>query len=194
MSAVPALVEWFREEPLPSLLPDPVIVTGGTVLLREFLAIAAADNEGGQLRIASPFACCVLERDLPVWKTLPHQSIDLAMITSEPAQARQFMNDVGGLRWRSILVCSSSRLHAKMYAFVNARGGGACLIGSHNLTRGGARTNEEAGVLFRTRGDAHVGRIVNGCYTQIDQLIHKGELYTDTLRWPSGQGAVTARR
>jgi len=182
MNVLPAVVEWFRDAPLPQFMPDPVIVTGGTGLLREFFAIVAGAGHAGQLWIAVPFVH-VAGRDLAVLKMLPHQRIDLSVVTSGRAQAAQLMAEIGELPWRSLQARTHARLHAKLYAFADARGGGACLIGSHNLTSGGARTHSEAGVLFRTSGDPQVSAIVNGCCEQIARLMNESELFRDTLRW-----------
>src|SRR5205807_2217805 len=125
-----------------------------------------------------------LERDLPAWHGLPYHRLDLRLVTQSRTEAAKFLSIVSALGWQSLALHAHPQLHAKMYTFIDTRGGGVCLIGSHNLTRGGARTNEEAGVLFSTRGDPHVGRIIRACNDRITDLMREGTIVADTLRWP----------
>ncbi len=194
MSASLQLIEWFRADPLPAILPEPLVVIGGTALLEEFLTVPAGSPDGGELLLTTPFVGCTLLKDLPVWDMLPHRCIDLSVVTASAVHAQHFVVELGALPWRSFAVGIHPRLHAKLYTFVTPQNHAACLIGSHNLTQGGARVNAEAGVLLRSRGDSQVTRIIHSCRGQIMQLMREAETVTDTLHWPPERAAVTLRR
>jgi hypothetical protein len=190
MNSRPMLLEWFRGDRLPGTLPDAVIVAGGTRLLAEFLSLTTADRDGGELSIAVPNTRFPVAHELPEWKALPYSHIDLRLVTNGRGGAGRFLSEAGSLGWRSLVLHTRARLHSNIYTFIGAQGGGACLIGSHNLTRGGAQTNEEAGVLFRADRDPDIRRIIHSCNDQITQLIRDSDIYTDTMHWPSGRGTV----
>ena len=191
---LPPLLEWFRDEHLPGTLPDPAIVAGGTALLREFVGLVGASRCGGELSIATPFASPDIDRDLPGWPALPCDRINLKVVTRTHVEAAKLLDQLTGQPWQSLVLNVHPRLHSKIYVFSDAQGGGAALIGSHNLTRGGTQTNDEAGVLFSTRQDSQVTRIIQSCSDRITDLMREGEIFTDTLRWPTNRTRLKARR
>src|SRR5262249_24940699 len=143
----------------------------GTALLAEFLSFAATTTEKSSLAIAAPFIGPGIGHELAAWQSLPHELLDLHVVTKNERSARIALREIGGFRWQSIPIATLPRLHAKLYALLGARGGCACLIGSHNLTLGGARVNDEAGVLFSSINDKQVSGIVRACH---ERIIHLG--------------------
>ncbi len=176
------LITWFRQEPLPTTLAPPAVVLGGTGLLREFLAIASRIDGPGDIAIAAPYVGRGVADELRAWEALPHDVLDLRVVTQSTRDAAVAVAELGKFRWRSVLITVHLRLHAKLYAVVGPRGG-ACLVGSHNLTPGGARTNHEAGVLFIGGGDPEVEQIVCACRGHIIDLGSGGTTVLDSLSW-----------
>jgi hypothetical protein len=185
MIASPIVMEWLRDDPLPAVLPDPVIVFGGTRLLAEFVH-AAATFSGGALAIAVPFARHGVAGECLLWDALFHRDIDLTVITAGNRDAQAVVDELGVYPWKSLLVRVRSRLHTKLYARLAPDGGGVCLVGSHNLTRRGARGNHESGTLFVSRRDQAVGGIVRACHDHIAILARGATTFHDTLGWPTG--------
>lgn len=188
------VMEWFRDEPLPGIVPDTAIIVGGTILLSEFLAIPSSTTTGGQLSIAVPFVHEDVLDSCSVWARMPHASIDLVLVTCRSVDARRAVEAISAFAWRSLVVRFRRRLHAKMYCFLAPSGGGACLIGSHNLTGGGTQQNHEAGVLFVARSGAVIGEIVRACHERIARLNDASEKAIDTNHWPARLNGVAARR
>jgi hypothetical protein len=179
---------WFKEDPLPDL-PIPSIVVGGTRLLKEFLAIVASVDTPSSLAIAAPFVGLGIRDEIGTWSTLPHELLDLRLVTRSRRDSEVALSEVGRLPWRSLHIVTWPRLHAKLYAVLDAKGGGAALVGSHNLTPGGAHTNHEAGVLFNGGRDREVGQIVRACHDQIILLGRRGLVQADSLRWCGSNAA-----
>jgi hypothetical protein len=175
----------MRNDPLPAVMPDPAIVFGGTRLLAEFVH-AAATFPGGSLAIAVPFIRHGVAGEYLPWDSLRHRDTDVTVVTTARRDARALVEEIGGFPWRSLLVRVRSRVHTKLYALLASDGGGACLVGSHNLTRRGACGNHEAGTLFFTRGDLAVASVVWACHEHVAFLARGATTFHDTLRWPTG--------
>jgi len=188
MSVPISVVGWFRETPIPSCTPTPAVVIGGTRLLSEFLATVAEEREGGQLAIASPYIGRSVRSDLPAWDAMPHRSVDLLLVTNSRSDARTAIDSLGRLGWRSLLIQARPRLHAKIYSFVGTSGG-ACLVGSHNLSFGGASANLEAGVLFVPRNHPELRSVPGICRDRVVDLGRTGRTCFDSLRWPEEPAA-----
>ncbi len=185
MSASPVVMEWLRDDPLPGVLPDPAIVFGGTRLLGEFVH-AAATFPGGSLAIAVPFVRQGIADEGLLWDALRHGAIDVTVVTAGRRDAQTVVDEIGAHPWRSFLVRVRSRVHTKLYALVAPDGRGACLIGSHNLTRGGAARNHEAGTLFVSHRDQAVAGVIRACHDHVTTLARGAVTFHDTLRWPMG--------
>jgi hypothetical protein len=189
MRSMPQVISWFRSAPLPGIVPDPAIILGGTRLLREFLTIASSAREQSHLAVAAPFIGRGIGQEIATWETLPHRLLDLRVVTQSVGDARMACLEIGRFGWRSMTVVAYARLHAKLYTFMSASGGGACLVGSHNLTSGGARLNEEAGVLFVGSRDPELGQLIGACHDRILTLGSRGRVLVDSLRWPKHKTA-----
>jgi hypothetical protein len=188
----PALVSWFAEAPLPGIVPDPAIVLGGTSLLREFMRFVASVPAGGRLSIAAPYVGGGIVSTIRAWESMPHELIDVFAVTHRPADAEMAWGEIGALPWHSLVIRVYPRLHAKMYAFLAPTDGGACLVGSHNLSRRGAERNDEAGALMLSRHDPDILRLIQACDDRVRWLAAKGEPFMDTLCWPTASD--TSRR
>lgn len=181
MTAGLKLMEWFRDEPLPPLVDDPCVVVGGTRLLSEFLAVPALHAEG-RLVMASAFVESGIVAAAAQWNAMPHRQIDLSLLTSSREDAEAAAREVGEFPWRSISINWLRGLHAKMYTFRTTSGCGACLVGSHNLTLGGARLNTECGVLFTANNQPTLASFIEGCEARTLQLISSAQLWTGSSR------------
>lgn len=182
----PRLLAWFRDGPLPSIVTGPSIVVGGTGLLREFLALAARIAEPCDLAVAAPFIGAGIARELRSWQALPHELLSVRETRRDGLVAAR---ELGPFKWRSLAINLHRRLHAKLYSVIRPSGGGVCLVGSHNLTTGGARTNEEAGVLFIGSRDPKLGEVIRACHDRIIHLSSRGTVLADSLRWPNNEAA-----
>ncbi len=188
MTQAPRFMTWFRRGPLPRTVAHPVIVLGGTGLLREFLLFAATITEPGDLAIAAPFVRRGIASELRAWEAIAHDSMDLRLVTQNENDAAVALGELNRFPWRSLLIGAYPRLHAKLYYVSRARGGGACPVGSHNLTPSGALVNDEAGVLFVGGRNPEIERIVVACRDHIIGLSTRGNVVMDTLRLPRRVG------
>jgi hypothetical protein len=167
MSDQPALLTWFSDRPLPACIPDPAIVLGGTRLLREFLGFVASRSDGGRLLVATPFFSPAVVTREAAWRCMPHDRIDLVLTVSRPDDARQAWCALCDYPWGSVWISVHRKLHAKLYTFLDASGqGGACLVGSHNMSLSGSQSNEEAGVLYVSARNGEVAQMVRACGTR----------------------------
>jgi phosphatidylserine/phosphatidylglycerophosphate/cardiolipin synthase-like enzyme len=152
MSNVPTVLSWFSTGPLPGIIPEPAIVVAGTGALGHFF-------DGAEL------AAC-----LPALERLQHARIELSIVTSSECEARRVRRETSAYAWRSVTISYRRGLHAKLYSFIGEGGEAVCLVGSHNLSWAGARTNEEAGVLFLARNDPQVREVALACEQHIQDL------------------------
>lgn len=190
MSAWPDLVEWFRDDVPPSVVPDPAVVPGGTALLSHFLSIVGGiDRGGGELAIAAPYVSRGVVDQLRGWHDMRHRDLDLLLVAAGSSDALSCREELGGLPWRSAKITVRPGLHAKLFAFVNAAGGGACPVGSHNLTLVASCSNHDAGVMFIGTRAPQIGRVVRACRAHIERLALHGRPHVDTIRWPVGRAA-----
>jgi phosphatidylserine/phosphatidylglycerophosphate/cardiolipin synthase-like enzyme len=187
MKGSPAIVEWFRRDSPPALLPESAVIVGGTSLLAHAVASAAGAGDTGEIAIATPWVGDGVIGQLLGWGELDHAGIDLLVVTRSRTEARRALVELGKFPWKSVKIQVKRRLHAKLYAFLNKTGGGVCLFGSHNLTAAGSATNDEAGVMFVGTQDASVRTVIRACRDHIVELAGKGELYYDSMRWPVGE-------
>jgi phosphatidylserine/phosphatidylglycerophosphate/cardiolipin synthase-like enzyme len=183
------VVEWFKDGPLPSVTPDPAMVLGGTAVLRAFTDAICRFGEGGQLWIASAFTDANVTEELPALADLPHQRVDLAVLTSSENDAETVVTALETYAWRSFSVRVLRGLHAKMYSFVGDRAASACLIGSHNFTAAGARRNSEAGVLFVSTRPSFVRTVAIACADHMSELARDAKRHHDTLKFTKGLGS-----
>ncbi|ACG75152.1 hypothetical protein AnaeK_3945 [Anaeromyxobacter sp. K] len=175
------VVEWFRDGPLPHIAPDPALVLAGTRGLSMFVEHIAATGQGGHLAIACAFADARVEGELAALKELPHSRIEVSVVTSSVDDAAATARLFRVHAWRGLDVRALRGMHAKIYAFVGDCGAGACLIGSHNLTPGGARHNSEAGVLFIGSRSAPAREIAHACCEYVFELGARATLVHDNL-------------
>jgi hypothetical protein len=183
MNLIPHIVEWFDDSPLPSMLPDPAIVLGGTAALPAFVDAVHTFAQPGELAIASAFTDATLNAVLPSLRLLQHASIDLLVLTSARLDAEQVLQEVKDFPWRSLQISWRRGLHAKIYTFLGSNGSAACLLGSHNLTAGGARHNLEAGVLFVSATRSFVFSIAVSLHAHIATLLRGSISLYDSLRF-----------
>jgi len=177
----------FDEVSFLGLVPHLPIIIGGTWLLREFLHAVAAED-GGLLSIAVPFIEEGLASDTSAWAQMNHSRIDVLIVAKTPEDGSKAWSDLSKFPWRSVLICHFENLHAKVYAFVSGNHLATCLVGSHNLTTSGIKTNVEAGVLFRSDdSDSEVFKNVVACHEYITCLMYRGNVLIDTRPWPAGQ-------
>src|SRR5262245_16305021 len=135
MSGTPSITVWFDGHDLPGIVPDAAIILGGTGLLRQFTNVVAV-SAGGHLFIATPFAGTRIGTEITSWASMPHHQLDVSIITHTKGDAATVIDEIGSMPWRSLVIRVHSRLHAKIYLLLTPEGAGACLVGSHNLTRG----------------------------------------------------------
>ena len=179
------LVSWFRDDPLPLITKDPAVIVGGKSLLREFLGTILEDSNGGNLTIAVPF----IGPGLAVpdfWEAMNHAGIDLRLVVRGKKDAKEAAHFLRGFPWRSLQICRSPRLHAKLYIFEKSSGGGSVLVGSHNLSRSAAETNHEAGVLIVTRQTGFYSSIITNVCEAARTIIAGAKIIFDSSRWLSG--------
>jgi hypothetical protein len=188
MTATTSLFAWFDRSPLPDIVPDPVVVLGGTGLLQDFFNRVASSGEGS-LSLAVPFVGSDLGYHLRGVADLPHDRLAVTLITNRKNGVRAALLAIGSLPWRSLEIKVHSRLHAKIYVFLGPSGGGASLVGSHNFTRGGARHNDEAGVLFVSTADSGCNHLIQMCHEHVQRLSRKATPFIDTARWPTGRAS-----
>lgn len=175
---------WFdRRNALSAIVPDPAIIVGGTGLLREFTNFVAL-SAGGRLSITSPFAGARIGKEIASWMSMPHEKLDVSVITNTSRDAATVEREIGSLPWRSLVIRVHARLHAKVYVLLTPEGAGACLVGSHNLTFAGAHTNEEAGIMFISTRDPDVSRVIQACDDQVSSLSRTASAFVDTVSWP----------
>jgi hypothetical protein len=178
------LAGWFVDAALPGTTPDPVVILGGTGLLREFMSVAGSWVGGGQLSIATPYIGQGIAKGILPLRDMDHTQIDLLVVTQTKKEASCAYREIGSFPWRSLAICLCPGLHAKIYAFVPRSVGGVSLVGSHNLTRAGAGINDEAGVLFLSRSGSDICRMILICHDRISELAGVGEKLFDSVRWP----------
>jgi hypothetical protein len=182
-----ASIACFDEVSFLGLVPHPPIIIGGTWLLREFLHMVAAED-GGLLSIAVPFIEEGLASDTSTWAQMNHSRIDVVIVAKRLEDSSKAWSDLSKFPWRSVMICHSANLHAKVYAFVSGNHLATCLVGSHNLTPSGLRTNVEAGVLFRSGdSDSVVFKSVVACHEYVTRLMHCSKVLIDTRKWPAGE-------
>jgi len=175
------------------LIPRNGIIVGGTWMLGEFLR-DAAEAAGGQMAVAVPFVDeGIVELSL-AWSELNHASIDLVLVTGDSGAPKAW-REVRRYPWRSVLICQNRNLHAKLYLLISSDGHGSCLIGSHNLTSGGFKSNLEAGVLLRSGPSlTEIHMAVLACHQQVLDLAAKSKVFVDTTEWPDGKGTAATLR
>ena len=172
---------WFRDDPLPGLLPDQATVIGGTSLLAEFFGIAAENKGAGMLSIAVPFVGDGFVSDrIGAWETLHHDQVELRLVVRQASDAEVAWRQLAAFPWRSLQIGIASRLHAKMYAFLTRRHTGVALIGSHNLSVQGTTTNLEAGVLFLSRRPGPAITTVFRIHNDISRMLRQSRLWFDS--------------
>jgi hypothetical protein len=170
MSDIPNLLSWFSPRPIPAIVPDPAIIVDGTRALEHFFDAMLASGTGGHLSIAVPFAGTELATVLPVLAQLRHARVELTVVTSSEAEARRILSEIETYPWKRIAISFRRRLHAKVYSFLGEGGEAVCMIGSHNFSWAGARTNQEAGVLFIARNDPQIRGVAASCEQHIQDL------------------------
>jgi hypothetical protein len=149
----------------PYLLHRPgELIVGDTRLLDEFFGLLGEGRGAGRLMIASAFmTTSILDR----FDRLPHADLTLDVITRPGAPALAAATLARAFPWRLAEARRLRALHAKLFVFLREDLSGAFVIGSHNLTRAGATTNTEVGVLFRTVQPTSAG---SPLFTAIDRF------------------------
>jgi phosphatidylserine/phosphatidylglycerophosphate/cardiolipin synthase-like enzyme len=159
-------------------------VVGGTPLLRYFLRRVADRTllgASGHLAMATPFVGADLREHLAALPHIAHERVDLLVVTAGARDARRCFEEFGELPWRSLQINVRSKVHAKIFSFSESTGGGVCLVGSHNLSRAGAASNEEAGVLFTGSSSSGTAAVIHACYETVVQFARKGVRFKDSL-------------
>jgi phosphatidylserine/phosphatidylglycerophosphate/cardiolipin synthase-like enzyme len=111
------------------------------------------------------------------WSGLEHHQIDLLIVTSTEEAAENASEWLGRYRWRSLTIRIHRRLHAKLYAFSSERGAAISLVGSQNLTDGGAHNNLEAGVLVMGSADAGARAWADACRRHVEAVARESQPY-----------------
>jgi len=177
------VLTWFSERE-PRMLPDSCIVVGGTQLLHHFLRRVADRTllgASGRLGLAVPFIGADLRDCLTAVPHIAHGRIDLLIVTAGRRDAQRCVPQFREFPWRSLQINVRPRLHAKIFSFNESAGGGLCFVGSHNLTRAAATTNEEAGVLFVGGSSSSTASVTHACYDRIVQIAQNGVRFSDSL-------------
>lgn len=176
------VIEWFDTGSLPSMTPDPVMVLAGTGALGAFVDAIARSGQGGCIAIAAAFTDAAIREVLPSITTLDHGALDLVLVTSSDRDSSKATRALGRFPWRSLVIKSLRGLHSKVYTYVGCKGASACLVGSHNFTAGGARTNEEAGILFMSSTHSVVNTVAGAYLRHVCDLADSAKEYVDTAR------------
>ena len=184
MSSSNRIITWFRDDPLPSVIDDPAIVVGGTSILKEFLSVTSEDRIGGRLTIAVPFIGDGVLATASFWEFMNHPEIELRMVVRGQKDAAEAWQQISPFPWRSVQIGCLPRLHAKMYVFEKIGGGGAAMIGSHNLSYLGACGNQEAGVLIVSRRPGPAAVVISDLHDRVMSLLADSTAAVDTTAWP----------
>jgi phosphatidylserine/phosphatidylglycerophosphate/cardiolipin synthase-like enzyme len=183
MKGVCEVLTWFSDREL-RMLPDSCVVVGGTQLLRHFLrgvADRTSFGASGHLVLGAPFVGANLSDHLAALPHIAHERVDVLIVTAGRGDAERCSKEFGQFPWRSIQINVRSKLHAKIFSFNESTGGGLCLVGSHNLTRGGAVRNEEAGVLFVGTGRSSTAQTIHACQERVIQIARESVRFSDSL-------------
>jgi HKD family nuclease len=180
------IITSFDNRPLSPLVPDPAVIIGGTTLIHEFMRLVNESGQPGHLAIAVPFMNSRLVDELCTWQGIVQQRITCTIVTGAGSTSEDACRSLLSLPWRSVCIQKSRTLHAKAYAFVGANRFRVALIGSHNLTYGGTRHNQEAGVLFISRTQSELSTAIDSCVDQIRTTGNRGTTIYDSTTWPEG--------
>ena len=176
------LITWFADRE-PRMLPDSCVVVGGTGLLPYFLRRVADRTSlggSGHLGLAAPFIGSNLCAYLAALPHIVHQRADVLIVTAGKSDAERCKEEFGRFPWKSIEISIRPKLHAKIFSFNETGGGGVCLVGSHNLTRGGAEAKEEAGVFFAGTSKSNTAPIIHACHDAVIKIARKGVRFSDS--------------
>jgi HKD family nuclease len=169
----PEIFEWFHNDHIPGIFKCPAIISGGTYLLREFLDYIELSKTYGELSMAVPFISPGIFKKMNTWNTMDHRAIKLLIVTKTLLSARIIHNELGIYPWKSFEIRILNSLHAKIYVFTHQNFGGACLIGSQNLSVSAIMHNDEAGMLFLSNINDEVNSIIHVWHRQIEQLARR---------------------
>jgi len=185
MIAAPHIISWFRSDPLPPVLADDFMIFGGTHLISLFLDSVVAMTGRRELGITVPFVEQGFAHACPEWKQVAHQDIDFFLVVRRRSDVDCAIAHLSMFPWRSLRIAREPSLHAKVFTCIGADGAAAALVGSHNLTRAGARTNYEAGLLMKTLRRSPTTSIIEELHDQGRHLLVTSDLQFDSSCWPS---------
>lgn len=170
---------WFNADvSLPSLTASSIVV-GGTHLLHEFFLQAKAMQCTSELTIATPFIDVISAEYLSAAMNGIASSVTLTLMTTPQTAEGNAVDKIAGIGWRSFQVWARRKLHSKIYLSRPERGRPIALLGSHNLTEPGRRSNEETGVLLLGSGSDALG-IIEGLNDRVCLLKRQAQLVRDS--------------
>jgi phosphatidylserine/phosphatidylglycerophosphate/cardiolipin synthase-like enzyme len=163
----------------PESILGATVIVGGTELLEEFIHSARELTGQITLSIAVPFVDATTIEYLSEEFDGVRLRTALDMITSRSSAKQISVLDPIRTGWRSCRVAVKRHLHAKVYV---ARGAEqtVALIGSHNLTNAGRRSNFEAGVFIRGT-DSNSTKLIAEIEETITELRQTSITVLDTL-------------
>jgi phosphatidylserine/phosphatidylglycerophosphate/cardiolipin synthase-like enzyme len=126
----------------PVLAPNQVAI-GDTSLIDQLVGFCSLYPDGELLFTAPFFDSTLINRIIENTS----REVALTILVRTPAAARK-IHTMLAERGRRVSLYVSTALHAKVYIFESKRRIIAALIGSHNPTRAGAKSNLELGVFL----------------------------------------------
>jgi len=164
------VLEWFSDEQLPDVYTAPAIISGGRSLLREFVSLVGRSRDGGNILIVAPFVGKDVVSEILSFPRFLHRCFKVRALTGSIDADCMLEEQLKGYNWESLEIAFTKQLHAKIYAFVDEAGGGACLIGSHNFSEAAVVKNDEAGVLFVSNGNDFTWPIVDAWSKRANEM------------------------
>jgi hypothetical protein len=178
------IMSWFRKDPLPLFISDPLLVFGGTNLISMFIESLAINGDSGELGITVPFVDSGFIMACPAWRELNHSNIDLFVVSKRESDVEAAKTQFSLFPWRSLRIARLRVLHAKVFTFVGANGTSMALVGSHNLTAAAAQNNYEAGVFLSTLNSGETAVTISDLHDQSRSVLKTSSQRYDSNCWP----------
>jgi len=185
MNVSARIMSWFRNDPLPLFVSDPLLVIGGTNLITTFMDSLVIQGGSGELGITVPFVDSRFIMACPAWQELGHPDIDLFVVVQGERDVEAAIDQLSQFPWRSLRIARFRTLHAKVFTFVGGDGMSQALIGSYNLTGAAAKKNYETGVLIRSLSLGETATTIADLHEQSRELLKTSNQRYDTSRWPA---------
>ena len=184
MNVSAQIISWFRKDPLPLFISDPLLVVGGTNLISMFIESLAVKGGCGELGITVPFVDSGFILACPAWRELNHSDINLFVVVKRECDVEAAKSQLSQFPWRSLRIARFRTLHAKVFTFVGDNGASIALVGSHNLTAAAARSNYEAGILMSTLHSGETAVTIADLHEKSCSLLKISSQRYDSNRWP----------